>query len=304
MTEDRGLSEPHAISKRLELQERILECRACPLHKAGRGPVPFSGPTPARWAVLGEAPEADEDRLGRLFVGESGLLLRRLLRAAGLDVSKAFLCNTASCWPNRPSPNRAPFRSEVKACAQNRTDQLEMSGARFVLALGTVPLQSFYPEFSIVQARGHPFMSGNQVVMATYHPTAALRRKEWEDVMAGDIANFAAMVATAGDENPLAWHHYWAGRCIMCQRTDEQMGMLNQGIHFALLTGLAYCEECWDKRNIEMVYEVFPGTTRVTVDWFREDSPLPCPQAPDLGPHEALPPAGYVGEWPAEVEDS
>ncbi len=249
------------MDRRLELSERILDCEGCGLHKSGHGPVPFSGPVPARWAVLGEAPEVDEDHAGRPFVGASGELLRRLLVAAGLDLNQAFLCNTVSCFTNRTSPNRAPFRPEIAACAANRVDQLALSGARFVLATGTVPLQTFHPDFTITQARGHPFMAGNQVVLATFHPAAALRRSEWEDAMAADIVNFAAMVATAGDENPLAWHRYFAGRCIICQLPEERM----HAVHFAIHTGLAYCDACWDKRNIDMVYEVFPGA-RVVVD--------------------------------------
>lgn len=249
------------MSERLELAERILDCEGCGLHKAGHGPVPFTGPSPARWAVLGEAPDVDDDHQGRPFAGASGQLLRRLLLAAGLDLDQAFQANTVSCWTNRTSPNRAPFRPEIAACAGHREDQLVLSGARFVLATGTVPLQVFHPEFTITQARGHPFMAGNQVVLATFHPSAALRRKEWEDVLAADIVNFAAMVATAGDVDPLAWHRYFAGRCIMCQLPEEAM----HAVHFAVHTGLAYCDECWDKRNVDMVYEVFPGA-RVVVD--------------------------------------
>lgn len=82
---------------RLLLRERILDCTACDLHSTSSGPVPFSGPAPASYAIVGEAPGAEEDLRGEPFLGKSGQLLRRMLEGAGLDPVEAFIANTVSC---------------------------------------------------------------------------------------------------------------------------------------------------------------------------------------------------------------
>ena len=47
--------------------------------------VVFRGNPAARLMMIGEAPGAEEDKLGKPFVGRSGKLLDEIMRAVGLD---------------------------------------------------------------------------------------------------------------------------------------------------------------------------------------------------------------------------
>ena len=54
-------------------------------HQEGGRIVVFRGNPSARLMLIGEAPGAEEDKLGVPFVGRSGQLLDDILRAVGLD---------------------------------------------------------------------------------------------------------------------------------------------------------------------------------------------------------------------------
>src|SRR5437763_12807109 len=63
--------------------------------------------------IVGEAPGADEDRIGRPFVGRAGQLLDRMLAAIGLDRSGVLITNVIY-W--RPPGNRTPTAAEIASC--------------------------------------------------------------------------------------------------------------------------------------------------------------------------------------------
>lgn len=65
----------------------------------------------ARVMFVGEAPGADEDRLGRPFVGVSGQLLDKMLGSIGLSREDSAYISNVINW--RPPGNRAPDDSEV-----------------------------------------------------------------------------------------------------------------------------------------------------------------------------------------------
>ena len=57
----------------------------CPLKRTATNTVFIDGNPAAPVMIVGEAPGADEDRIGRPFVGRAGQLLDRMLAAIGLD---------------------------------------------------------------------------------------------------------------------------------------------------------------------------------------------------------------------------
>src|SRR5580698_9593860 len=72
-------------------------------HTAPAKPVPYDFPAdPANWngiALIGEAPGAEEVRLGHPFVGRSGQLLDKMLEKTGIDRKKCFVGNAFRFQP-------------------------------------------------------------------------------------------------------------------------------------------------------------------------------------------------------------
>src|SRR5438270_4036809 len=65
----------------------------CPLKRTATNTVFIDGNPTAPVMIIGEAPGADEDRIGRPFVGRAGQLLDRMLAAIGLDRSGVLITN-------------------------------------------------------------------------------------------------------------------------------------------------------------------------------------------------------------------
>lgn len=168
-----------------DVAKAIAGCTACDLHATALNPVPGEGNPAAKFVVVGEAPGATEDELGRPFVGRSGDLLTKILEAIGFKREDVFICNVLK---HRPPGNRNPTVSEIAACRPFLLRQLEILQPRVVLALGTFAAQTLLAtDTPIGKLRGIEHSYHGIPLIATYHPAAMLRnpnwkRPAWEDV--------------------------------------------------------------------------------------------------------------------------
>jgi DNA polymerase len=130
-------------------------------------------PAGARVALVGEAPGAQEDVAGRPFVGKAGQLLDTLLREAGLDRDQVAVVNVLKC---RPPANRTPKRAEVERCRPWLDRQLDLIAPELVVALGLTAVGWFLGHgVRLGASRGVLHEVGGRRVLATYHPSAAIR---------------------------------------------------------------------------------------------------------------------------------
>jgi DNA polymerase len=169
-------------------------CLACPELAAARqhvvvGDVPAAGPP--RFALVGEAPGAQEDASGRPFVGRSGALLDLLLAEAGLDRREGAVLNVVKC---RPPGNRTPKPAEVARCSGWLRRQLDLLDPPVVVALGLSAAKWFLgPRTVLAQVRGRPHLLDGRQVWATYHPSAAIRFGPNGAPRAGLLADLTAV---------------------------------------------------------------------------------------------------------------
>jgi DNA polymerase len=175
-------------------------CTACPELAATRttvvvGDLPATGPR-ARLALVGEAPGADEDRAGRPFVGRAGRLLDQLLAEAGLARADVAVLNVLQC---RPPGNRAPKPAEIACCGGWLARKLELVDPAVVCALGRTAAGWFLgPKITLAAVRGQPHPVDGRQVVATYHPSAAIRYGPGGEPLAGlrtDLGLVAALLA-------------------------------------------------------------------------------------------------------------
>jgi uracil-DNA glycosylase len=163
----------------------IAKCTACTLSSTALNHVPGEGNPNAKFVVVGEAPGATEDELGRPFVGKSGELLTKILEAIGLKREDVFICNVLK---HRPPGTRNPSPAEIVACRPFLLRQLEVLQPKVILALGTFAAQTLLgTDAAISKLRGIEHRYHGIPLVATYHPAALLRnpnwkRPTWEDV--------------------------------------------------------------------------------------------------------------------------
>jgi uracil-DNA glycosylase len=155
----------------------ITACTACAELAAGRQRVVVGEPVVGGLALVGEAPGAAEDAAGRPFVGKAGQLLDRTLAEVGLQRGQVAVLNVLKC---RPPGNRAPKPDEVARCRPFLERQLTLLAPGLVVALGLSAVTWFLGKrVTLAGARGSVHeveVAGRPLrVLATYHPSAAIR---------------------------------------------------------------------------------------------------------------------------------
>jgi uracil-DNA glycosylase family 4 len=152
------------------LHEEILAHSGCgfePCETATRM-VPGEGSPSADVMFVGEAPGANEDRLGRPFVGRAGALLEELLEAAGLVRDDVWITNVVKA---RPPKNRDPRAPEVAHCMPWLETEVALIRPRVIVPLGRHALKHFAPDAKIAEVHGR-LLDGR--LFPLYHPAAAM----------------------------------------------------------------------------------------------------------------------------------
>lgn len=166
------------------LQQAAEACQACGLRAGCRGVVFGEGNPRARLLLIGEAPGATEDELGRPFVGQAGQLLDRILAAVGISRAETYITNICKC---RPPGNRAPVEEEMATCFPFLAAQIALIQPKVLVCLGATAARKIIdPQLRITKARGNWYERFGLRVMPTFHPAALLRdprkkRPVWED---------------------------------------------------------------------------------------------------------------------------
>ena len=175
-----------------ELRAAVAAFEGCSLKKTATNLVFSDGNPEARLMLIGEAPGADEDRLGKPFVGVSGQLLDRMLAAVGYDRTNALITNVLF-W--RPPGNRTPTPTEIAACLPFVERMIEIVDPAVLVLVGGIAAKTMLARSEgIMKLRGRwlefqtPRMSRPVPTIATFHPAYLLRspgqkRLAWQDFL-------------------------------------------------------------------------------------------------------------------------
>lgn len=167
------------------LAEQIRRCTACPLSKKRMLAVPGEGKVGSKLMFIGEAPGAQEDRLGLPFVGRSGKFLDVMLGKIGLNRSDVFITGACKC---RPPQNRTPTSKELVTCRELWLQkQIELVNASVVVLLGSSALWSVLGEKEVKKWHGKVVVRDGRKYFVTYHPSAGMRFPAVRKLMEGDF---------------------------------------------------------------------------------------------------------------------
>ena len=165
----------------------------CPLKRTATNTVFIDGNPAAPVMIIGEAPGADEDRIGRPFVGRSGQLLDRMLAAIGLDRGAVQITNVIY-W--RPPGNRKPTAVEIAACLPFVLRHIALARPLVLVLAGGTAASALLPlTEGITRLRGRwfelavPGLDKPVPTLPMFHPSFLLRaperkREAWRDLLA------------------------------------------------------------------------------------------------------------------------
>ncbi len=171
------------------------------LAKSCLNPVPGEGSASAELMIIGEAPGAKEDQLGRPFVGASGKFLDAMLASIGLERQDVFITNIVKF---RPPKNRDPSAAEIKACMHILYQEIDALRPKLIVFLGRHAANVFFPNLTIGEAHGEPLMQVielgpkvrvKQTFLPLYHPAAALYNGSMRKTLFDDFAKIPQILA-------------------------------------------------------------------------------------------------------------
>lgn len=176
------------------IAQRVKGCTDCQLYQGTNQAVPGAGSPTAQIMFIGEAPGAQEDKLGLPFVGRSGDYLNYLLKLIDLDRDSVFITNVVK---HRPPDNRDPQPAEILACKHYLDEQIALINPAVIATLGRFSMARYFPDAKISQIHGQAKYEGDPVIAyyPFFHPAAALRNPGLRRDMENDMKRLPEVIA-------------------------------------------------------------------------------------------------------------
>jgi uracil-DNA glycosylase len=157
-----------------EINSEVYVCKRCRLWQGAKHGVPGEGPLNAKVMFVGQNPGADEDELGRPFVGRAGKYLTKTLVEFGIKRETVYITNIVK----HVSPqNRKPYDDEVRACLPYLIAQIRIIKPQIIVLLGA-------------SAKETPRLEGIEYIQII-HPSAAMRFTKMREKFRQQITELA-----------------------------------------------------------------------------------------------------------------
>ena len=124
----------------------------CPLSRTATNLVFSDGYNEAKLMLIGDMPDAEDDKLGIPFKGEAGALLNKMLAAINHNRDNTYLTNLVF-W--RPPGGRVASKEEISICLPFVKKHISIINPKVLVLVGsTVAKTILDSEIGITQLRG------------------------------------------------------------------------------------------------------------------------------------------------------
>jgi uracil-DNA glycosylase family 4 len=182
-----------------QIAEEVRVCKNCPLHLSRKNAVPGEGPPNSDLMFIGEGPGFHENEQGRPFVGAAGHFLEELLAGIHMGREQVFIGNVIKC---RPPGNRDPQVDEIKACSGYLDRQIKVINPKVIITLGRFSMARFFPKARISSIHGQAKWVQDRLIVAMYHPAAALHQPSLREVIRTDFSHLPEFVEQTKGHSP------------------------------------------------------------------------------------------------------
>ena len=175
--------------KLIKLKEEINSIEDCKLKNNASKIVFADGNIQSSIMIVGEGPGQKEDELGKPFVGDSGNLLNKMLRAIKIERKKIYITNVVNY---RPPNNRKPEQSEINRYSKYLKEHISIIDPKILILMGSTAMEALFGiNKRISKERGQwkevIIKQKNYKTIVTFHPAYLLRKPDqkkfsWEDL--------------------------------------------------------------------------------------------------------------------------
>ena len=111
-----------------------------------------------------------------------------------MDRTNVFIGNIVKC---RPPSNRDPQPEEISACGAYLERQIQAIKPKVIVTLGRFSMNYFLPNAKISAVHGQAMKSKGRLIVAMYHPAAALHQRSLRPTIEADFARLPEMIKQA-----------------------------------------------------------------------------------------------------------
>ncbi len=162
----------------------------CDLKAGARNLVFSDGVAGARVMIVTEAPDRNEDREGKPFVGPAGLLLDRMLEA--IDMGRTHESRPVyitSVLPWRPAQQSTPAPHDIAMMLPFLERHIALAKPDVLILMGNAPCQALLGRNGITRMRGSWLQAAGLPALPMFHPAHLManptaKRDAWADLLA------------------------------------------------------------------------------------------------------------------------
>jgi uracil-DNA glycosylase family 4 len=108
---------------------------------------------------------------------------------------EVFITNVVKC---RPPGNRDPLPQELAACSEYLERQILAINPKVIVTLGRYSMAHFLPNAKISEVHGQGTKVKGRLIVAMYHPAAALHQQSLRPTIEADFAHLPELIAQSG----------------------------------------------------------------------------------------------------------
>ena len=134
-----------------------------------------SGNLESHLMLVGRDPGRQEDKFGKVFIGESGQLLNEILASLDINREDVYVTNAVKC--GTPGSNVDPGKNEIKYCRSHLVKEIAGIKPNVLLVFGNTAMQSVLGQMGISSFYNQTIYSEefSCKVIPTFHPAFVLR---------------------------------------------------------------------------------------------------------------------------------
>ena len=172
-----------------------MSCDACPLKGKKVGSEFNPG---ALYTIIGESPGSTEVRLGKPFVGPTGVMLWAALGQLGITRSQCNVLNAVQCQPPIGDDKSAVLNAAALCCKDRLVNELREHHTPWILTLGAAArdvmfIRRDYEAAETRLGRWEWLPRFEAYALATIHPAFVLRAPDQAKTLFDDLEKFAKL---------------------------------------------------------------------------------------------------------------
>ena len=189
VVENDDISIKKKIEKLSNLKKLISSIKDCNLKDNSKNLVMGDGDINSPIMLIGETPGEAEDNSGKLFQGDVGSLLKKMLLAINIKIEKLYLTYSINF---RPPEDRKPNTQEIKRYSVFLKEHISIINPKIIILMGSTAMEavtSLNSKISNERGKWKEIILKNKTfpLIVTFSPSYLIRfpdnkKYSWEDL--------------------------------------------------------------------------------------------------------------------------